>query len=110
MGAGRLALEDRGLCGLHGDALDGGLLLLEEAGSAGDGAAGANACHDEVDRPLGVCPNLGAGGLVVGLRVCGVHKLAGNDGARGLLAKLLCLGNGALHAILARRENNLRTV
>ena len=110
MGAGGLALENRGLCGLDGDALDRGLLLLEEAGGARNGTAGANAGHDEVDSAFGVRPDLGAGGLVVGLRVRGVHELSCHDGTRGLLAKLLGLGDGALHAVLARRKDDLRAV
>ena len=46
----------------------------------------------------------------MGTRVCRVHELAGNDCARRLGLELVCLCDGALHAILARREDDLCTI
>ncbi len=106
----RLARQDLGLGRLDGDALDGGLLLLQELGRAGDGAAGADARDHKVDGALGVTPDLGAGGLVVGARVRGVHELARDDGARRLGVQLVGLGDGALHALGAGGEHDLRAV
>jgi hypothetical protein len=39
------------------------LRLLDVAGDAGDGAAGADAAYQDVDLAVGVVPDLRAGGL-----------------------------------------------
>ena len=85
-------------------------MLLEEARGARDGAAGAHARNQRVNGTLGGVPDLGAGGLVVGLRIGGVHKLARDDGARNLCDELVGLGDGALHALGARGQHDLGTV
>jgi hypothetical protein len=73
--AGLAAVEDRGLLGLDGDDLHAGLALLEHLADAGDGAAGADAGDDDVDRAVGVAPDLLGRGLSVDLGVGGVGEL-----------------------------------
>ena len=102
--------KHRGGGGLDGDDLDLGVLLLEELTHAGHGTAGANAGDEDVDLAVGVVPNLGAGRGLVDGRVRGVHKLTGDDTVGGLLLQLLGLGDGALHALGAVGEHELRTV
>jgi hypothetical protein len=49
--------------------------LLEVAGDAGDGAAGADAGHQDVHVAAGVVPDLGPGGALVDGGVGGVLEL-----------------------------------
>ena len=44
------------------------------------------------------------------LRVCGVHKLAGNEAVGDLLCKFISLCDGALHALCALGEHKLCAV
>ena len=53
---------------LDGDHLDAGFVRLERLADAGDRAAGAHAGHDDVDRAVGVAPDLLGGGLAMDLR------------------------------------------
>ena len=96
--------------GLDGDDLDVGVLLLEELARAGQRAAGADAGDKDVDLPVGVLPDLGAGGLIVRLGVRGVDKLAGDEASRRLRGDLFSLGDGTLHALCAVGENELCAV
>ncbi len=65
--ARRAAREDRRARGLDRDDVDVGVLGLEVATHAGDGTAGAHARDEDVDRPIGVLPNLRAGGRLMRL-------------------------------------------
>ena len=62
--AGQVLGDHRTVLRLHAHRQD--LLpfvLLDVAGDAGDGAAGADAGDEHVDRAIGILPDLGAGGL-----------------------------------------------
>jgi hypothetical protein len=49
--------EHRRCLRLHGDRLETGLAFLDDFGHAGDGAAGADAGHQDVDLAVGVAPD-----------------------------------------------------
>ena len=99
-GGGRLDSHD----------LDGGILALEILTHAGHSAAGADTGHKNIDLSIGVLPDLGAGGALVGIGVGRVHKLAGHKAVGDLLGQLVRLGNGALHALGAVRQHQLGAV
>ena len=80
MCTGSALAQHRGGGGLYGHHLDIGILALEVLAYAGHGAAGANACHKDIDLTIGILPDLGAGGLDVCLGVGRVHELAGDEG------------------------------
>ena len=82
-GVGGVAGEDAPL-GVGADDLDVGVALLEVAGDAGEGAAGADAGDEGGDAALGLVPDLGAGGAVVDLGVGEVGELVGPPGAGDL--------------------------
>src|SRR5690606_24768905 len=67
------------------DDLDVGVALLQVAPDAGDRAAGADAAHEVGDPPPGLGPDLGPGGVVLGLRVVRVVVLVRLPGPRDLL-------------------------
>ena len=60
------------------------------------------------DLAVGVVPDLGAGGLHVNGRVGRVVELLQDVAVRRLRKNFLGLGDGALHAVGAGREHNLR--
>ncbi len=100
--------QDRRLLGLDRDDLDLGVLLLEVPAGAGDGAARTDARDEDVDLAVRGVPDLGAGGLVVDLRVRRVLELVGEDRAGTLRGDLLGPGDAALHALRRGREDQLR--
>ena len=110
MRAGRAAVQDRGLGRLDADDLHAGLALLEHLAHTRDGAARADAGHDDVDGAVGVRPDLLGGGLAVDGRVGLVGELAGQDRARTLGGDLLGAVHGALHALRARGEDQFGAV
>ena len=63
------------------------LLLLQVAARARDRAAGSDRDHERVDLAARLLPDLGAGRLVVGLRVALVRVLVGLVGAGDLLGE-----------------------
>ena len=110
VGAGDAGGQHGGGLGLHGDYLDGGVLFLQELTGAGDGTAGAHAGHEEVHLAVGVGPDLGTGGLIVGLGVGGIDELACHEAVGDLLGQLVGLGDGALHALGTLGEHQLGAV
>ena len=107
----RLALaQNRAGSRLNSNNLYVGVLLFQVGANAGHGAAGANTGNKNVNLAVGVFPDFGTGGLVMGLRVGGVHKLAGNKAVGDLLGQLVSLGDSALHALGAFSQNQLGTV
>src|SRR4030067_881956 len=60
------------------DDLDRGVLFLEVARAAHDGAGGAHAGDKVGDPALGVAPDFRAGGAVVRLRIIGIGELVEN--------------------------------
>ena len=88
-------------------------LLLQVPGGAGDRPAGAHPGHQDVDRAVGLSPDLGAGGLVVGGRVLGVEVLVRLVGARDLLGQAVrdaVVGLGGLGRDGGRADDDLRAV
>jgi len=76
MRAGRASLED-GALGFDGDSEDARVLFLEEAGDAGESAAGADAGDEGVDAGVHLVPEFDSGGVVVEAGVGGVVELEG---------------------------------
>ena len=102
--------QNRGGGGFHGDDLGGGFALLEELARAAQRAARTDARNKNVDFTVGVGPDLGAGRLVVRLRVRRIDELPGDEAVRRLRGELLGLGDGALHALGTVGEDELRAV
>ena len=75
----RVALQD-GALGFDGDCDGGGVALLEEAGDAGECAAGADAGDEAVDAPLQLFPDFGGGCVVMVVGVGLVLELEGDEG------------------------------
>ena len=63
--------------------------------------------HEDVDLAVGVAPDLLGRRLAVNLRVGRVLELLRHEGVRRILDQLLGLGDGALHALLGRRQHDL---
>lgn len=84
--------------GIDADDADVGVVLLEVAADARDGAAGARAGHDGIDLSVGVAPYLRAGGEHVGLDVERVVVLVDVEGTWGLSRNAL----GGLDVVLGR--------
>ena len=108
--AGRTLGQDGRACGLYGNDLHVGVLVLEVFTHAGDRTAGADACHEDVHLAIGIVPDLGAGGGAVCGGIGHVGELAGNEAARRCGGKLLSLGDGALHALRPIGQNQLSAV
>src|SRR5665647_1371374 len=102
-------VEDRGLLGLHANDLDLGVASLEDLADAGDGATGADACDEDVDRAVGVLPDLFRSGLAVDLGVGLIGELAGQD-ATALGRDLLRPGDSTLHPLRAGGQDELGAV
>src|SRR5690606_3539290 len=69
--------------GVGGGDADLRVLRLEVDGGTGQGAAGADRAGEAVDAPVGLFPDLGAGGVDVGLAVGEVLPLVGVEHAIG---------------------------
>ena len=110
MGANSTLGEQRGVLGLHGDNLNVGVLLLQVLTRTGDGAAGTDAGHENVDLAVGSFPNLGAGGLVVNGGVSLVGELRSQDSVLGVGNDFLSLLHGAAHTLGTGGQHDLRTV
>ncbi len=67
---------------LDGDRLEARLARLDHLADAGDGAAGADAGHQDVHLAVGVAPDLLGGGAAVDLRVGRVLELLRHEGVR----------------------------
>ena len=95
---------------LNGHDLDVGVLALQVLADTGHGAARTDTGHEDVDLAVGVLPDLGAGGALVGIGVGRVYKLAGHKAVGDLLRQLVGLGNGALHALGTVGQHQLGAV
>ena len=89
-----------------GDRAQGRVLLLQKFRAARKRAARADARHEDIQPPLAVRPQLGAGGAVVRLGVGGVDELPADDAVLIFGVQALRLGDGALHARLAVRQDD----
>mmetsp|Transcript_18247 Transcript_18247/g.43860 ORF Transcript_18247/g.43860 Transcript_18247/m.43860 type:complete len:263 (-) Transcript_18247:592-1380(-) len=110
MGAGLAAADDRRGGRLHGIDLElrpGG---LEHLGAAGDVAAGADAGDQGVEAFGEVAQDLLGRGLHVDGRVGAVLELLRHPRARVQLQQLAGAGDGAFHALLARRQVEAGTI
>ena len=110
MGARAALGQDRRVVRLDGDDLDGSLLLLQVFAGARDGAAGADAGNEDVDRAVGVFEDLRTGGGFMDGGVRRVDELTGDEAAGDLRRQLIRFGDGALHALRAFGQDDLRTV
>ena len=79
--------------------------LLEVAGHAGDGAAGADAGDEHRDLAVGLLPDLRAGGAVVDLGVGEVGELVGPPGAGDLAGQPVGDAVVALRRVGRRRRS-----
>ena len=82
--------------GIDADDFDVGILFLEVAPDAGDGAAGAHAADEVGDFSFGVLPDFRAGGAIVRFRIHRVGVLIGIKGI-GNFAREFC-GDGIVAA------------
>jgi hypothetical protein len=80
-------------------------LRLQHLADAGDGAAGADAGDEDVDRAIGVVPDLLRRGLAVDRRVGRVLELLRDDRAGDLVLEFLGSGDSATHAAGAGRQH-----
>ena len=110
MAAGRAAAQHRRGGRLDAHHPDGGVLALQIAPHAGDGAAGADARHKNVHLAVGVLPDLGAGGGLVGRGVRGVIELPRHKGPGDLGGQLVGAGNGPAHPLAALGQDQLGAV
>ena len=104
---GLTARQDRRILGLDRDDLQGRAARLQHLADRRDGAAGADAGDEIVDLAVGVVPDLLGRGAAVDLGIGRVLELLRDDGAGDLGLQLLGLGDGALHALRAGREDEL---
>ena len=102
--------EDRARLRLDCDDVDALVLLLEVVADAGERAARAYASDEGIDFAVEVVVDLRARRRLMGSRVGRVGELLRNEGVRRLLGEFFCLGDRALHALRAVRQDNLRAV
>ena len=110
MAAGRAAAQHRRGGRLHTHHPDGGVLAFQVPPHPGDGAAGADARHKKVHLAVGVLPDLGAGGGLVGRRVGRVVELPRHKGPGYLGGQLVGAGNGPAHPLAALGQHQLGAV
>src|SRR6266496_893633 len=100
--------EHRAVRGLNRNRFEGRLPRLDVFGNAGDGPAGADAGDQEVDLAVGVIPNLGTRSLEMYFRIGRVVELLQHVTVRSPGEDFFRFGDGGLHPLGTRRENNLR--
>ena len=110
MGANATLGEQRGVLRLNRNNLHVRVLLLQVLTGTGDGAAGANTRHENVDLTVGCFPNLGAGGVVVNGGVRLVGELGRQDSVLGGRNDFLSLLHSAAHTLGTGGQHNLSTV
>ena len=104
MRAGFAAGDDRRIGGFDRVGLERRIFCTDMACDAGDGPAGADAGDQDIDLPVGIFPNLAAGGFLVDGGVGRILKLLGDATVGGGGGKLLGARDGAAHTFLGRRE------
>src|SRR5665647_452653 len=107
--AGSTAVKDCGLLWLNANDLDHGVAGLEDLADAGDGATCADSGDEDVDRAVGVLPDLFCGGLAVDPWIGLIRELTGKDGPT-LGGDLLGPGYGALHPLGPWGEDELGAI
>ena len=110
VGAGNTLAQHRRGGRLNSHDLDVGVLALEVVADTGHGAAGADTGNEDIDLTVGVLPDLGAGGCLVGGGVGRIDELAGHKGVGDLLSQLVSLGDGTLHALGAVGQDQLSAI
>ena len=110
VGSGHAGGQHRRAFRLHRRHPDGGVPGLQILPHAGDGAAGADACHEPVHLPAGILPDLRPSGVKVGLGVGGVNELAGDEAAGDLPASSSALAMAPPHALGPLGEHQLRAI
>ena len=89
---------------LDGDDLEAGQARLQRLADAGDRAASADACDEDVELAPGVTPDLLGGRARMDRGIGRVLELLRNEAVGNLPLQLLGARDGAGHALLARRE------
>lgn len=64
----------------------------------------------KIDAAVGIAPELGAGGEIVRLGICGIVKLCGDEAPRCCRRQFLRALHGARHALRRRRQHQLRAI
>ena len=106
-----LALREHGARRrLDGDDMHARILLLEITADTRQRAARADARDERRDLAVRVLPDFRARRRLMRRRVRLVRELRGDERMRRRLRELLRLCDGALHALAAIREDDLRTV
>ena len=95
---------------LDGHHAEGWLARFEHLAHAGDGAARANACHQDIGLAIGIAPDLLGGGAAVDLGVGGVLELHWDEVARVSGSQLFGLADRAVHAFAAGGQDQLGAV
>ena len=106
----RAARQHRRGLRLDGDNLHPRFFGFQHFAHAGDGAASAHARDKNIHLAIGVGPDFFGGGGAVNGRVGRVFKLLRNQIARVGFGQCLGLGDGAAHALGARRQDQLGAV
>ena len=108
--AGAFLGDDRAFLRLDGDGLDFlALGVFDVARNTGDGAAGADARDEHVDRAVGVIPDFRTGGLFVNRGVCRILELLGHEiFGRVAVGDFFRLFDRALHAFGAGGQHEGR--
>ena len=110
MRPGLAAREQRRACRLDRRELHIRIFLFEIASCAGECAARADASDEKIDAAVAIAPELGAGGEIVRLGICGIVKLCGDKALRCCRRQLLRALHGARHALRRRCQHQFRTV
>ena len=93
---------------LDGDRFERWLLRLDVLADASDGSAGADSGNQNVNAPVSVVPNLGAGGFEMNLGIRRIVELLQHVAVGIAGENFFRLENRARHATRAGREHDLR--
>src|SRR4030081_4130070 len=99
----RAARQDRARFGFDGDDLESGQARLQRLADAGDRATGADAGNEDIQLAAGVAPDLLGRGAYMDGWIGRVLELLRHEAVEYLLEQLLCAGDRAVDAPLARR-------
>ena len=86
------------------------VLFLEVFAHTGNRTARTYAGHEDVHLAIGIFPDFGTRGRLVGSRVGRVHELARDEAIRDFLREFVGLGDSALHALRTFSEHEFSTV
>ena len=108
--AGSSAGENRRGIRLCTNDLHIGVFLLQIFADAAQSSAGADTGNEHINLTVCILPDLRTGCLIMRLGICRVIKLSEDDRAGYGGLELFSLGDGALHALCALCQNQLRAI